>query len=118
MRRIGKLVAAFGFAILATRFSAQEIHEKWRLRHEWADLHPAEMTEDGWQALTVDSANLTLGPLISGFQALLVFVGIAVFLSVLCALLKSQRHKDTTTDTNDRSTHLETQTQDNPHHPP
>tara|TARA_R110002167_G_C12574244_1_gene642863 strand:- start:109 stop:396 length:288 start_codon:yes stop_codon:yes gene_type:complete len=45
LRRIGKLAAIFGFALLATMFSAQEIQEKWRLRRERADLHPAQMTE-------------------------------------------------------------------------
>ena len=91
LRRIGKLAAIFGFALLATEFSAQEIQEKWRLRREWADLHPTQMTEDGFSALTVDGANLTLGPLIFGFQAFLLFVAIAVVLSVLRALIESRR---------------------------
>jgi hypothetical protein len=119
LRRICKLAAIFGFAILATEFSAQDIHEKWRLRREWADLHPAQMTEDGMQALTVDGANLTLGPLIYGFQAFLVFVGVAVLLSVLRAVLRSRR-KDAMTDTKDQTTQpeIQTQTSDNPYYPP
>ncbi|TWT47872.1 hypothetical protein Pla22_52390 [Rubripirellula amarantea] len=119
LRRIGKLAAIFGFAILATEFSAQEIHEKWRLRREWADLHPAQMTEDGLQALTVDGANLTLGPLIYGFQAFLVFAGLAVVLSVLRVLLRS-RSTDTMTDPSDQPTppEIEAEVSDNPYHPP
>jgi hypothetical protein len=119
LRRIGKLAAIFGFAILATDFSAQEIYEKWRLRREWADLHPAQMTEDGLQALTVDGANLTLGPLIYGFQAFLVFAGIAVVLSVLRVLLRSPS-ADTMADPNDQTTptEIEAEFSDNPYHPP
>ncbi len=117
LRRISKLAATFGFAILATEFSAQEIQEKWRLRREWADLHSAQMTEDGMQALTVDGANLTLGPLFYGFQAFLVFVGIAVVLSVLRALLTSRRN-DTMTATGDQPTHPEIQISENPYYPP
>ncbi|MCO8120360.1 hypothetical protein NHH03_01330 [Stieleria sp. TO1_6] len=119
LRRIGKLAAIFGFAILATEFSAQEIQEKWRLRRAWADLHPAQMTDDGSSALTVDGANLTLGPLVYGFQAFLIFVGIAVVLSVLRALLRIRR-EGTMIDTSDECKHteIETESSANPYHPP
>ena len=119
LRRIGKLAAIFGFALLATEFSAQEIQEKWRLRREWADLHPTQMAEDGFSALTVDGANLTLGPLIFGFQAFLLFVAIAVVLSVLRALIESRR-KGTTADKDDDTIASQDAPEfsDNPYHPP
>ena len=41
------------------------------------------MTEQGYESLTVDGANLTPGPRTYGFQALLIFVGISVALIVV-----------------------------------
>jgi hypothetical protein len=103
LRRIGKLAAIVGFAFLATEFSAQEIQEKWRLRREWADHHPTQMTEDGFRALTVDGANSTLGPLVYGFQAFLLVVGVAIILSILRTLI-NRRREDTRIDTDDDRT--------------
>lgn len=119
LRRIGKLLAIAGFSLLATEFSAREIHEKWRLRREWADSHPAQMTEDGFSALTVDGANLTLGPLIYGFQSFLLFVVVTVVLSVLRALITTQRNT-AMTDREDVALvpHDTSELSDKPYHPP
>lgn len=95
LRRSGKLAAIAIFSLLATESSAREIFEKWRLRREWADLHPQQMTEDASHALTVDGANLTLGPLIFGFKAFLLFLGMALVLSLLrAAKAKPQSQPD------------------------
>lgn len=83
LRRPLKVVAILAYAFVATDFSAREIQEKWRLRGEWADTHKDQMTDAGWNALTVDGANLTLGPLIYGFQATVLLVAIAFVLFVI-----------------------------------
>ncbi|MBA4017997.1 MAG: hypothetical protein C0483_12555 [Pirellula sp.] len=82
LRRFAKLVAILGFAIVAAECSAQEIQEKWRIRREWADAHADQMTESQRYALTVDGANLTLGPLLDGRDALLLLLAVAVGLSL------------------------------------
>jgi hypothetical protein len=86
LRRIGKLVAIAVFSVAATEFSVQNIQEKWRIRREWAESHPERMTGDGLEALSVDGANLLLGPLLQGCQAFLLFVGVAIVLSILRSL--------------------------------
>jgi hypothetical protein len=91
LRRIGKLVAIAVFSVAATQFSIQNIQEKWRIRREWAESHPERMTRDGLEALSVDGANLLLGPLLQGCQAFLLFVGVAIVLSILRTLF-SGRH--------------------------
>lgn len=94
-RRLAKLGAIVGFSVLATEFSAREIHEKWRLRREWAELHPSQMTEDGYKALTVDGANRTVEPLMDGFKALSLLVCIAVALTVSRAWIATRRRNAT-----------------------
>lgn len=91
LRGIGTLVVITVFSMMAIDFSMQEIQEKWRIRRDWADSHPAQMTEDGYHALAGDGANLTLGPLLYGFQAFLLFTGIAVVLSILRRVIVSRR---------------------------
>jgi hypothetical protein len=83
LRRPLKAVAILAFAFVATEFSAREIHEKWRLRGEWADAHKDQMTDAGWDALTVDGANRALGPLLHGVQAALLLVAVAFVLGVI-----------------------------------
>ncbi|MCM2372632.1 hypothetical protein [Aporhodopirellula aestuarii] len=80
IRRVLKLVVIAGGTMLATHWSAAEIHEKWRLRREWADMHPDRMTQDGMEALTIDGANLTMGPLIFGVGAIITLLGVATLL--------------------------------------
>ncbi len=92
-RRLAKLVAIVGFSVLATEFSAREIHEKWRLRREWAELNPSQMTEDGYKAL--DGANRTLEPLTDGFKAISLLVCIAVALTMFRAWIASRRRNAT-----------------------
>lgn len=85
LRRFAKLVVIAISSVLAVGFASQEIQEKWRLRREWAELHPERMTEEGYDALTVDGANMTLGPLIHGIQAFLLLAAVA---ALLCGLRK------------------------------
>ncbi|MEZ6095274.1 MAG: hypothetical protein R3C03_13755 [Pirellulaceae bacterium] len=89
-----------GFAILATASSGQEIQEKWRIRHDWAENHPGQMSEEAYNALTVDGANLLLGPFVYGFVALCIFVGVEAVLNGLNFFLRS-RYKDTFQSPND-----------------
>lgn len=83
LRRSAKIVAVLGFSLVAAEYSAQEIQEKWRIRREWALAHFDQMTEAQRNALTVDGANLTLGPLLDGRDAFFVFVAVAVVLSLV-----------------------------------
>ncbi len=88
------------FAFVATDFSAREIQEKWRLRGEWADSHKDQMSDADWNTLTMDGANLTLGPLIYGFQATVLLVAIAFVLFVIrktaCHFASSKANTDKT----------------------
>ncbi len=118
LRLIGTLAVIAVFPALATGFASQEIQEKWRIRRDWADSHPGQMTQDGLEALTVDGANLTLGPLIYGVQAFLLFAAVAVALMIFRALL-SKRHRATITLDSDEKVDLTAiVTSDNPYHPP
>ncbi|MCA9215468.1 MAG: hypothetical protein KDB27_20525 [Planctomycetales bacterium] len=118
LRRIAKLVAIGVFSMLATEFSAQAIHEKWRIRREWADLHPDQMTEAGLDALYADGANLTLGPVIFGFRAFVLFVGITVLLSLLRALITSRRTGAMAVTECDHSQMESSASTDSPSNPP
>lgn len=80
MRRGAQIVVIVALTVVATKFSWLEIQEKWRIRGEWAQAHSTLMTPADREALTCDGANLTLGPLIYGFQALMLFVVVAVAL--------------------------------------
>jgi hypothetical protein len=80
IRRAAKIVAILGLAMIATECACREIQEKWRIRGEWADAHPTLMTPADHEALAVDGANLTLGPLIRGFRACMLLVMVAVAL--------------------------------------
>ncbi|TWU27998.1 hypothetical protein [Novipirellula artificiosorum] len=119
-RRILKVVAIFGLAMMATQWSASEIQEKWRIRREWADTHPAEMTEQGYEALTVDGANLTLGPLIYGFRSGLIFIGVAAALFVFRVAVRKRPVKTPDEATPEIKTKVTTDLpfSDNPYHPP
>ncbi len=118
LRRVLKAIAIVAFAFVATEFSAREIQEKWRLRGEWADTHRDQMTDAGWAALTADGANLTLGPLIYGVQAMAIFVAVAFILSVIrqiaCRALTSNANADTIHS--DIAKPMPTSS--NPYHPP
>lgn len=118
LRRPLKVVAILAFSVVATDFSAREIQEKWHLRGEWADTHKDQMTDAGWDALTADGANLTLGPLIYGFQAMAIFAAIAfviVFIrQVTCRAVSSKANADTT----DPDIAKTIPTSSNPYHPP
>ena len=83
LRRALKVIAILVFTLVATEFSALEIQETWRLRGEWAATHKEQMTDAGWNALTVDGANRTLGPLLYGAQAALLFVAAAFVLMLI-----------------------------------
>lgn len=116
LRRTGKLIAIAGFVFFATEFSAQEIQEKWRLRREWADRNPTQMTEDGLSALVADGANLTLGPLKNGFQAFLLFAAVTIALAILRALIVSRRNG--TVSGNGDQASGPPEFSENPYHPP
>ncbi|QDV62289.1 hypothetical protein [Crateriforma conspicua] len=120
LRRILKVIAIGGLVMTATQWSSSEIEEKWRIRAEWADTHPAEMTEQGYEALTVDGANRTLGPLIYGFQAGLIFVGVAAVLFVIRLAIRKQPMKPLVEAPPEIETEVATDlhTSDNPYHPP
>ncbi len=118
LRQIGKLVVIAGCSVMATEFSSQEIQEKWRLRREWAEFHPAQMTEDGYHALTVDGANMTLGPLIYGFQAFLLLTAIAALLSILRKLILSRRVRKVVGTDVDVAGKVAVPASDNPYCPP
>jgi predicted phage tail protein len=83
LRRSAKVVAILGFSLAATAYSAREIQEKWRIRGEWADTHPGRMTDDSRDALTRDGANLTIGPIVRGLQAFIVFIAVTGILAVV-----------------------------------
>ena len=120
LRRILKVVAIGGLAMTATQWSSSEIEEKWRLRAEWADTHPAEMTEQGYEALTIDGANRLLGPLIYGVQAGLIFVGVAAFLFVIRVAIRKRPSKTSDEAPPEIETKVATDppTSENPYHPP
>jgi len=118
LRRTAKVIVILVFGVLATDFSAREIQEKWRIRGEWADAHVDQMTDAGWNVLTVDGANLTLGPLIYGFQAILLFVAMSIAFFVA---RKSVMWLQTqTTGPPNIDDHIATTLvlSDNPHNPP
>jgi hypothetical protein len=119
-RRFLKAIAIFGLAIIATQWSSSEIEEKWRIRREWADAHPAEMTEDGYMGLTVDGANRAMGPLIYGFQAFLLFCIVAVALFVIRAMMFRRPVDPPLEATSEDEINVATDlpTSDNPYHPP
>ncbi|MCC9656288.1 hypothetical protein [Rhodopirellula halodulae] len=122
-RRLLKLAVIFGLAILATYWSASEIHEKWRIRGDWADTHPEQMTPEGYEALTIDGANRALGPLIYGFQAFLIF-GIA---ALILFVIRASKDKASSAAISITTPAVETEPvkergeslhPDNPYHPP
>ncbi|WP_149496156.1 hypothetical protein [Roseiconus lacunae] len=82
-----------GFTPLTIQFSFFEIQEKWRIRRVWADANPTKMTKNGLHALTVDGANLTLGPLLYGLGAFLLFVVIAIALFIFRILVLRQANR-------------------------
>jgi hypothetical protein len=93
MRLGAKTVVIVALAVVATKFFWWEIQEKWRIRGEWAQAHSALMTPADREALTCDGANLTLGPLIFGFQAFMLFVAAAAALSVVRIAVSRFRRK-------------------------
>lgn len=118
LRRTLKVGAILLFGFIATDFSAREIQEKWRLRGEWAETHREQMTDAGWRALTVDGANLTLGPLIYGMQATAI---LAASTLVLFLIRKAATRAETITSkpgesATDFARNLPASS--NPYHPP
>lgn len=97
VRRILKVVTILGFGLIALDFSAREIAEKWRLRHEWADDHGEQMTEAQRESLYADGANLTLGPLIDGVRAFGSLIGVAAVLFFTRRLVEERRLKNVRT---------------------
>jgi len=103
LRRSAKLILILGFSAVATVYSGREIQEKWKIRGEWAEAHPDQMTTDGWDALTADGANLTIGPVVYGFQTFSLFVVACAVLTVVRLLLvrfrsvKTEQNGDTDT---------------------
>lgn len=93
IRRAAKIIAIIGLTVVATEYAQREIQEKWQIRGEWADAHPTLMTPADQKALTVDGANLTLGPLLYGFGAFMLFVVVAVGLSVVRMTVARVRRK-------------------------
>ena len=120
LRRILKVVAIGGLVMTATQWSSSEIEEKWRIRAEWADTHPAEMTEQGYEALTVDGANRAFGPLIYGFQAGLIFIGVAASLFVIRFAIRKRLSDppDNAKPESETKVAADLPTSDNPYHPP
>lgn len=117
LRRAATGITILGFAFAATWYSACEIQEKWRIRGDWADTHAERMTADGWDALSADGANLLLGPLIFGFQALLLFVAVSLVLAALRIIVIRIRSYRLPPDdsNNDEGTQAPSE---NPYHPP
>jgi hypothetical protein len=93
IRRASKTIAILALTVVATEYARLEIQEKWRIRGEWADAHQTLMTPSDQEALTVDGANLTLGPLIHGVQAFALFVVVAVALSAVRITVSRVRRK-------------------------
>lgn len=118
LRRVLKAVAIVAFAFVATDFSAREIQEKWRLRGEWADTHRDQMTDAGWDALTADGANLTLGPLIYGVLAMAIFVAAAIILFVIRQIACRALPSNANADTIQSDIAIPMPMSSNPYHPP
>lgn len=120
LRRILKVVAIVGLTMMATQWSSAEIEEKWRIRGEWADTHPAEMTEQGYEALTVDGANRLLGPVIYGFRAGLIFIAVATILLVVRIVLERSKGNPPVdaTPTDENQLAVVGPASDYPYHPP
>jgi hypothetical protein len=119
LRRSAKVVTILGFSLAATAYSAREIQEKWRIRGEWADTHPGRMTDDGRDALTRDGANLTIGPVVRGLQACIVFIAATGMLAVVRIVVTRKPSPkpvlDACVETGAASSPL---VSDNPYHPP
>ncbi|MEM9645581.1 MAG: hypothetical protein AAF989_11370 [Planctomycetota bacterium] len=120
LRRVLKVIAMGGLVMTAMEWSSSEIEEKWRIRREWADTHPAEMTEQGYEALTVDGANRLLGPLIDGAHAGLLFVGVAIALFVIRVAIRKRSTVtlSKTTEESEAKIAANLPTTGNPYHPP
>jgi hypothetical protein len=88
VRRVVKIVTILLLTALATELASLEILEKWRIRREWANANQPLMTPAAQQALTVDGANRTLGPLFYGLQAFTLFVALAAALSFVRRIVK------------------------------
>lgn len=95
LRGAAKLIAALGFAYYAAIYAEAEIFEKWRIRREWAAAHKELMTEANQHALTVDGANLTLGPILMGVQALGLLFAVVVATELARYLWSRDRRSST-----------------------
>jgi hypothetical protein len=118
LRRTLKVIAILSFSFIATDFSDREIREKWRLRSQWADTHTDQMREADWDALTVDGANLQLGPIIYGLQATVVLVGIAFVCFLVRMGLFQLRTSKQIRDASDVKVGEPYPMSCNPYHPP
>lgn len=118
LRRFAKLVVIAIFSVMAVEFASHEIQEKWRLRREWAELYPERMTEEGYDALTVDGANMTLGPLIHGIQAFLLLAAVAALPWVLRKLVGFSRVRGMAAADVDVSVNVAVPPSDDPYRPP
>ena len=118
LRRTLKCVTIFVFAYLAADFSAREIQEKWRIRGEWAENHKDQMTDAGWNALVADGANLVMGPLISGFQATAILVGVALALFVVRKAIVGSKLQNAASDSTNSDVAKTQPISSNPYAPP
>jgi hypothetical protein len=97
VRRIVKIAAILLLTALATELASLEILEKWRIRREWANANQPLMTPAAQQALTVDGANLTLGPLFYGLQAFLWAPGVHTVCRLGCGPVFSSANRQAST---------------------
>ena len=87
-RRLIKVASFVVLTATATVASSLAIGEKWRIRHEWTDTHAEILTDDQRMASISDGANLAFGPILLGCQALVIFTGVLLALSIATRLGK------------------------------
>lgn len=81
-RVFGKVVAVLFFWVFATLGADWSIHEKWKIRWAWVKAHEDSLTDAQWATATADGANLSMGPFLYGFLALLSLMAVCAVLAV------------------------------------